>query len=119
MPRVVRHLARRHASIRGDFSLFIQDSRWSISTKDQTASLDTSETEVQEMLQDLDGQRVAAVNFAEADTILEFDLGVSVRLGKSIFPNDARSGLWSLTRFGTPGLFLLNDGSIVRGDEAA
>jgi hypothetical protein len=117
MPRVVRLLARRQVFIHGDLSLFIQDSRWSISTKDRTVGLDTSETEVAEMLRDVDGQRVTAVNFAEADTTLEFDLGATVRLGKSIFPTDARSPLWSLTRFGSPGLSLLNDGSIVRGDE--
>ena len=117
MPRVVRLLAHRRVFIHGDFSLFIQDSRWSISSKDQTVGLDTSETVVREMLRDLDGQRVTTVNFSKADTILEFDLGATVRLGKSIIPNDARSDLWSLTPFGSPGLSLLNDGSIVRGDE--
>ena len=66
---------------------------------------------------DLDGQRVTAVNFDAADTTLEFDLGATVRLGKSIFPTDAKSALWSLGRFGTPSLSLLNDGSMVRGDE--
>ena len=117
MPRVVRHLARRHVSILGEFSLFVQDSRWSISTRDQTVGLDTSETAVREMLLDLDGQRVSAVSFAEADTTLEFDLGTTVRLGKSIFPTEPKSILWSFGRFGTPGLSLLNDGSMRRGDE--
>lgn len=116
-PQVVRHLARRHVSIHGDFSLFIWDSRWSISTKDQTVGLDTSENVVREVLRDLDGQRVTAVNFAEADTTLEFDLGITVRLGKSIFPTEPKSDLWSLARFGSSSLSLLNDGSIVRGDE--
>jgi hypothetical protein len=46
MPRVVRHLARRHVVIHGDVSLFIEDSRWLISTGDQTVGLDTSETVV-------------------------------------------------------------------------
>jgi hypothetical protein len=117
MPRVVRLLAHRQVFIHGDFSLFIQDSRWSISTKDQTVGQDSSETEVGEMLRDLDGQRISAVNFGEADTTLEFDLGITVRLGKSIFPNEPRSVLWSLKRFGIPSLVLLNDGSILRGDE--
>ncbi|WP_298255851.1 hypothetical protein [Bradyrhizobium sp.] len=66
---------------------------------------------------DLDGQRVTAVNFAEADTTLEFDLGITVRLGKSIFPTEPGSTLWSLGRFGSPGLVLLNDGAILRGNE--
>jgi hypothetical protein len=116
-PRVVRLLARRQVSIRGEFSLFIQDSRWSISTKDRTVGLDSRESVVREVLQDLDGQRVSAVSFASADTILEFDLGATVRLGKSIFPTEPKSDLWSLNRFGTPGLNLLNDGSMRRGDE--
>lgn len=111
-PRIVRQLAHRKVSIFGELSLFIQDSRWSISTKDKTVDLDTSEAEVREMLRDLDGQRVSAVNFAEACTTLEFDLGVTVRLGKSIFPTEAGSVLWSLNRFGSEGLALLNDGSI-------
>ena len=115
----MRHMARRQVFIRGDFSLFIVDSRWSISSKEQTVGLDTSETVVREVLQDLDGQRVTAVNFDAAETTLEFDLGGIVRLGGSIFPTEPKSSLWSLTRFGTPGLVLLNDGSIVRGDEPA
>jgi hypothetical protein len=117
MPRVVRQLAHRQVFIVGDLSLFIQDSRWSISTKDQTVDLDSSETEVRELLRDLDGQRVSAVSFAEAETTLEFDLGITVRLGKSIFPTEPKSNLWSLGRFGSSSLSLLNDGSIVRGDE--
>jgi hypothetical protein len=118
MSRVVRHMARRRVSIRGDFSLFIEDSRWSISVTDETVSLDSSEATVREVLQDLDGQRVSSVRFDAADTILEFDLGATIRLGKSIFPTEPKSSLWSLKKFGDPGIFVLNNGSLVRGDEA-
>ena len=116
-PRVERQMARRRVSIRGDFSLFIQDSQWSISEGDQTVGPDSSEAIVGEALRQLDGQCASAVNFDEAGTIIEFDLGGIVRLGKSIFPTEPKSRLWSLTKFGTPGLVFLNDGSIVRGDE--
>lgn len=74
---------------------------------------------MREVLQELDGQKVSAVRFDPFETILEFDLGATVRLGKSIFPTEPKSDLWSLTKFGTPGLSLLNDGSIVGGDEVS
>jgi hypothetical protein len=107
---VARVLGRRNVSIVGDWSLWIRDSQWSIVTKDGVADLNTSEAFVHEMLRNLDGQKVSAVRRND-ETVLEFDLGATLRLGKSIFPDEATSVLWMLSRFEKPSICLLNDGS--------
>jgi hypothetical protein len=91
-------LRRRNVSIVGDWSLWVRDSHWSISRKDAAANLDSSEAIVHEMLQNLDGQKVCAIRVGDG-VVLEFDLGAILRLGKSIFPDDPTSVLWTLERF--------------------
>lgn len=117
MPRVTRHLARRHVMIHGDFScsLRTRDGR----SPQGTRPLAWIPAKLRCARCCRSGQKVSAVRFDPFETILEFDLGATVRLGKSIFPTEPKSDLWSLTKFGTPGLSLLNDGSIVGGDEVS
>jgi hypothetical protein len=110
--RVRQALARRRVSIVGKFSLMVCDSQWSISTNGLTVDLNSSETAMREVFQNLDGQKVSAISHADgADTVLEFDLGGVVRLGKSIFPTEPTSTLWILQHFGNSSVGLLNDGS--------
>jgi hypothetical protein len=103
-------LGRRNVSIIGDSSLWIRNSHWAIFTKDAVADLNSSDVIVQEMLRNLDGQKVSAIHRAD-DTILEFDLGATLRLGKSIFPTETTSVLWTLGQFENSSITLLNDGS--------
>ena len=116
---VRRTLARRLISIKGDISLFIRDSRWSIFTKDAEVNWSSSEAPVREMLVfHLDGQKVLSAVRRADDTVLEFDLGTTVRLGKTIFPADMASVLWTLRLFGNSSVGLLNTGAVKYGDEA-
>jgi hypothetical protein len=103
-------LRRRNVSIVGDWSLWVRDSHWSISRKDAAANLDSSEAIVHEMLQNLDGQKVCAIRVGDG-VVLEFDLGAILRLGKSIFPDDPTSVLWTLERFEGSNTSLLQNGS--------
>lgn len=119
-----RSLGRRLISIKGDASLFIQDAQWSISTKDAAVNWESNETLVHEMIvYHLDGQKVLSAVRRADDTVLEFDLGTTLRLGKSVFPNDMGSLLWSLRLWGSSSFGLLNSGAVAPpdwkyGDEA-
>jgi hypothetical protein len=83
------------------------------SNEGATADLNSSEAHVQEVLRNLDGQKVSAIHRAD-HTVFEFDLGASLRLGKSIFPTDIASVLWTLSRFEGPAFDLLNNGNVAR-----
>jgi hypothetical protein len=57
------------------------------------------------------------------DTVLEFDLGTTLRLGKSIFPTDMASVLWLIRLWGSSSVGLFNSGAPIPpdwkyGDEA-
>jgi hypothetical protein len=109
---VRRTLGRRLISIKGDLSLFIQDSQWSIFTKDAEVNWKSSEALVREMLvYHLDGQKVLSAVRRDDDTVLEFDLATTVRLGKSIFPTDMASVLWSIRQWGSSSVGLFNSGA--------
>jgi hypothetical protein len=122
---VVRNvLGRRRISIKGDFTLFVRDSQWSISTKDAAVSWESDQTLVREMISiHLDGQKVVTVVRRPDETVLEFDLGTTLRLGRSMFPADMASVLWTIKRWGGLGVGLLNSGAMTTldskyGDEA-
>jgi hypothetical protein len=111
---VVRNvLGRRLISIKGDFTLFVRDSQWSISTKNAAVNWESDQTLVREMISDhLDGQKVVTVVRRADDTIFEFDLGTTLRLGRSMFPADEASVLWTIKRWGGLGVGLLNSGAV-------
>jgi hypothetical protein len=46
---------------------------------------------------DLDGQKVLSADRRVDETVLEFDLGTTLRMGKSMFPGDMESALWSIS----------------------
>jgi hypothetical protein len=114
---VGRTLGRRLISIKGDVSLFIQDSQWSISTKDAVVNWDSDEASMNEMIvYHLDGQRVLSARRGADDTLLEFDLGTTLRLGKSIFPTDMTSVLWTIRPWGGSSVGLFNSGAAIPPD---
>ena len=41
---------------------------------------------------DLDGQKVLSADRRVDETVLEFDLGTTLRMGKSMFPGDMEFG---------------------------
>jgi hypothetical protein len=109
---VRRTLARRLISIKGDVSLFVRDSQWSVFTKNAEVNWKSNAALVREMLvYHLDGQKVLSAVRRTDDTILEFDLGTTVRLGRSIYQADETSVLWSLRLFGNSSVGLLNSGT--------
>jgi len=46
---------------------------------------------------DLDGQKVLSADRRVDEAVLEFDLGTTLRMGKSMFPGDMESALWSIS----------------------
>jgi hypothetical protein len=114
---VRRALGRRLISIKGDVSLFIQDSQWSIFTTDAAVNWDSDEALVHEMIVNhLDGQKVLSAVRRADDTVLEFDLGTTLRLGKSIFPTDMASVLWLNRLWGSSSVGLFNSGAPIPSD---
>ena len=45
----------------------------------------------------LDSQKVLSADRRVDETVLEFDLGTTLRMGKSMFPGDIESALWSIS----------------------
>jgi hypothetical protein len=121
---VKRILGRRLVSIKGDFSFSIRDAQWSIVAKDRAVNWESSEALVQKMITyHLDGQKLLSAVRGFDDTVLEFDLGTTMRLGKSIFPADMTSVLWVIRRWGGSSVGLFNSGAPISpdwkyGDEA-
>jgi hypothetical protein len=121
---VWRTLGRRLISIQGDVSLSIQDSQWSIFTKDAAVNWDSNEAAVREMIvYHLDGQRVLSAVRRDDETVLEFDLGTTLRLGRSIFAAEKTSVLWLIGPWGGRSVGLFNSGAAIPpdwkyGDEA-
>jgi hypothetical protein len=114
---VQKILARRHITIKGDVSLFVQNSQWSILTKDAAINWKSDEGLVREMVTyHLDGQKVLSAVRRVDETVLEFDLGTTVRLGKSIDPDDMNSTLWSIREWGSSSYGLLNSGAVAPSD---
>ena len=113
-PVVRRILDRRLVLIKGDLSLSIRDAKWSISTKDSGVNWESSDELVNEMLvYYLDGQKVLSAVRGVDETVLEFDLGTTVRLGRSIFPTEAASVLWSIRPWGGSGVGIFNSGAAI------
>jgi hypothetical protein len=80
---------------------------------DTAVNWESGEALLQEMITNhLDGQKVLSVTRQVDVTVLEFDLGTTVHLGRSIFSNDMASLLWSLRIWGSQSLGLLNSGEI-------
>jgi hypothetical protein len=95
---VKRALGRRRVSIKGDISLWIRDSRWSISNMDMAVDWTSDAALVERMLVfHLDSQKVLSAERRVDETVLEFDLGTTLRMGKSMFPGDIESALWSIS----------------------
>jgi hypothetical protein len=114
---VTKILARRHITIKGDVSLFIQRSRWSISTKDAVVNWNSDAALVREMAAyHLDGQKVLSAVRRSDETVLEFDFGTTLRMGKSMFPNDMKSVLWSIRLWERSRVSLLNSGAVTIAD---
>jgi hypothetical protein len=106
-------LGRRKISIKGDFSLWVRDSRWSIFTKHAAVNWDSDLAAVREMISNhLDGQKVLSAVRRADETVLEFDLGTTLRLGKSMFPTDMESMLWTIQVWGSSRVGLLNNGAV-------
>jgi hypothetical protein len=114
---VRRILGRRRISIKGDFSLWVRDSQWSIFTKDAAVNWDSDLAAVREMISNhLDGQKVLSAVRRADETVLEFDLGTTLRLGKSMFPTDMESMLWTIKLWGSSSIGLLNSGAVAGAD---
>lgn len=110
---VRRGLGRRLILMKGDLSLFVQESQWSILTKDSAVNWKSDEALVREMIRyHLDGQKVLSAVRRVDETVLEFDLGTIVRLGNSIVPDDMNSTLWSIREWGGSFYSLLNNGAV-------
>jgi hypothetical protein len=108
---VKKTLARRVVLIEGDISLRIRDSRWSISTEDVVVDWRSDASAVDNMLVfHLDGQRVLSADRRVDETVLKFDLGTTLRLGRSIYPGDMESGLWSISMWEGPRAVLFDGG---------
>jgi hypothetical protein len=111
---VKRTLGRRLVSIKGDISLWIRDSQWSIFNKDVAVNWTSDATLVEQMLVfHLDGQKVLSSDRRADETVLEFDLGTTLRLGKSMFPGDVESALWSISLREGPSASLLDGGEVI------
>ncbi len=110
---IVRNvLGRRRISMKGDFTLFVRDSQWSISTKDAAVDWESDQALVREMISGhLDAQKVVTAVRRADETALEFDLGTRLRLGRSMYPTDMTSVLWTIKRWGGSGFGLLNSGA--------
>jgi hypothetical protein len=114
---VKRILARRLITMKGDLSLFIQDSQWSISTGDAVVNWNSDAALVGKMpVHHLDGQKVLSAVRRSDETVLEFDLGTTLRLGKTIFPNDVKSVLWSIQLWENSRISILDSGAVVIAD---
>lgn len=105
---------RRHVVTAGDWSLWIRDARWSISAFDRRANSGSDDAAIDEVLRDLDGQKVSEVKFSTA-LMIEFDLGGKLELGFSVFPNDPSSFLWTLSQYEGQNVSMQNDGRLVVG----
>jgi hypothetical protein len=111
---VKRTLGRRRVSIKGDISLWIRDSQWSISTKDVAVDWTSDAALVERMLVfHLDGQKVLSADRRADETVLEFDLGTTLRMGKSMFPGDMESALWSISLREGPSASLFDGGEAI------
>jgi hypothetical protein len=110
-------LTRRRIAIKGDLSWFIQDSQWSISTKDAVVNWNSDAALIREMIAyHLDGQKVLSVVRRSDETIVEFDFGTTLRLAKSSAPNDIESVLWSISVWASSSrVSLLNSGAVIDG----
>lgn len=114
---VKKILARRRISIKGDVSLFVRDSRWSISTKNAAVNWESDAALIREMIVNhLDGQKLLSAVRRADDTVLEFDFGTTLRLGKSMFPTDMTSALWLIGLWGNSKVVLLNSGAVTTHD---
>jgi hypothetical protein len=111
---VKRTLGRRLVSIKGDISLWIRDSQWSVSTKGAAVHWTSDAALVEQMLVfHLDGQKVLSADRRADETVLEFDLGTTLRLGKSMFPDDLESALWSISLREGPSASLFDGGKAI------
>lgn len=111
--RVSRLMARRRVHIIGDWTLGIWDTHWEITTSNATAtSFDTDAAQVDEALQELDGQALLEVRDGPtlASTIFQFDLGGSLRTWPASEEEDDQ---WCLFTFQGPAVSFRNDGVLV------
>jgi hypothetical protein len=114
---VKKILASRRITIKGDVSLFIQDSQWTIGTKDAVVNWNSDAALVREMIAyHLDGQKILSVVRRSDETVFEFDFGTTLRLGKSIAPNDMKSVLWSIRVWESSRVSFLNSGAVIIAD---
>jgi hypothetical protein len=120
---VRRILDRRLITIKGDLSLFIQNSRWTISAGEKAVDWKSDRALIDEMLIfQLDGQKVVSAVRRPDETVLEFDLGTKLQLGKSIFESEKDSVLWTIQPWEGQSVGLFNNGSSIppgwrHGDE--
>jgi hypothetical protein len=75
-----RLVRQRHASVRGEWSLWIKDCAWSLSwIGHELAHSESSRTEIDRALAVLNGQILIAADIIGADTSLTFDLGCALK----------------------------------------
>ena len=76
MPIVVESLGR-HVSIKGTWHLWVQEAAWSVATGEKKSSFNQDKMLIDEVLKNLDGQKVTSIDFEEnkARLIIKFDLG--------------------------------------------
>jgi len=98
MPKVTEALARRHVSIKGTWHFWVQDAVWGVSVGSKKCRYDSDNKVVDDVLKNLDGQRLIAINVADGtrELVLDFDLGGVLDI--SPLPEQLSSGLdvWSL-----------------------
>ncbi|MCB8874426.1 hypothetical protein [Acidisoma silvae] len=110
--KVRRNLSRRRISVLGQWHFWIEHAHWTLRTKDKTAGSQTSmQSEMRDILSDLDGQKLLAVEPISA--VGRFRLAFDLDAILEIWPaTDIDADQWSLREKGGPFLIAAMDGSL-------
>ena len=113
-PTLADALGRRVVEPAGKWQLFVDDGDWAVVTGSRgTRRFDTDPARADAALRQLDGQRLASVDYLHGTTSwhLRFDLGGSLAINRSTPLDDARSAesMWILFSEGGAWFSLRND----------
>jgi hypothetical protein len=112
---------RRRISLRGDWSLLVYASNWSLRAWEFSVDHEATPSEMEQPFLALDGQRLKSVCYVSLDktTTLTFDLGAELRL----WPNanvDEEADQWSLASIDGVYRSFIHSGKVIvkSGDKA-